>query len=105
MVYHSAIEPREDTRTVCGCPILPIRGSIRGPAPPLEPQGADEDGAAVQIQASASASGEEEDIVDEALHLFRANVLFRSFPVKRPGDRLLIYLTLYLSSCLKGGHM
>lgn len=40
------------------------------------------------------------DIVDETLTYFRANVLFRNFEVKGPADRVLIYLTLYVSQCL-----
>jgi len=31
---------------------------------------------------------------------FRANILFRNYEVKGPGDLLLIYLTLYLTQCL-----
>jgi actin related protein 2/3 complex, subunit 3 len=38
--------------------------------------------------------------VDEALSLFKANILFRNFEVNGSGDRLLIYLTLYISKCL-----
>lgn len=40
------------------------------------------------------------DIIDETLTLFRANCLFRSFDINGPADRLLIYLTLFLSECL-----
>ena len=43
----------------------------------------------------------DEDIIDEALFLFKANVLFRNFEVKGKSDRLLIYLTLYITECLK----
>ena len=41
------------------------------------------------------------DVVDEAISFFRANVLFRNFEVKGPTDKLLLYLTLYISACLK----
>ena len=41
------------------------------------------------------------DIVDEAISLFRANVLFRNFPVRSPADRLLVYLTLYINMALR----
>lgn len=40
-------------------------------------------------------------MVDEALAYYRANVLFRNFKVKGPSDKLLVYLTLYIGSCLK----
>ena len=43
----------------------------------------------------------EHDVVDEAISFFRANVLFRNFEVKGPADKLLLYLTLYISACLK----
>lgn len=72
---------------MCSCPILPLRDSIRGPAPNLDTPSTD--GAA------------QEDIVDEVLRLFRANVLFKSFEVLNAADRLLVYLTLYTSLCLK----
>lgn len=42
-----------------------------------------------------------EDVVDQAITLFRANVLFRDFDVRGAGDKLLIYLTLYISACLQ----
>lgn len=32
---------------------------------------------------------------------FRANVLFRKFEVKGSSDKLLVYLTLFISLCLK----
>ena len=41
-------------------------------------------------------TGDEVDIVDEALALFRANVLFRNFEVHGSADRVLIYLTLFI---------
>lgn len=40
------------------------------------------------------------DIIDETLSLFRANCLFRNFEINGPADRLLIYLTLFVSECL-----
>ena len=41
------------------------------------------------------------DIVDEALAFWRANVLFRSFEVAGAGDKLLLYISLYISHCLQ----
>lgn len=41
-----------------------------------------------------------EDIIDETLSYFRANVLFRNFDVKGGADRTLIYLTIYAVQCL-----
>ncbi len=38
---------------------------------------------------------EEDDIIDEVLGYFRANVFFRNFEIKGGADRTLIYLTLH----------
>mmetsp|Transcript_21919 Transcript_21919/g.41097 ORF Transcript_21919/g.41097 Transcript_21919/m.41097 type:complete len:175 (+) Transcript_21919:65-589(+) len=77
--YHSEFN---DTKadTVCGMSILPLRGSSRGPAPP---------------------SKKDYDVIDEAVKFFRANVLFATFEVKGGADRVLMFLTLYISQCLK----
>ena len=42
----------------------------------------------------------EEDIIDEVLTFFRANVLFRNFDIRGGADRTLIYLTLFTHLCL-----
>ncbi|EJW78165.1 hypothetical protein WUBG_10927 [Wuchereria bancrofti] len=60
--------------------VLPIRSNIKGPAPRID------DG---------------EDIIDEALAYFKPNIFFREFEIKSPADRTLIYLTLYISECLR----
>ncbi|KAJ1557118.1 subunit of the Arp2/3 complex, partial [Nowakowskiella sp. JEL0078] len=49
---------------------------------------------------SISPVADSEDIIDEAILLFRANSFFRNFEIKGGADRLLIYLTLYISECL-----
>jgi actin related protein 2/3 complex subunit 3 len=41
-----------------------------------------------------------DDVIDETLSFFRANVLFRNFDVRGGADRTLIYLTLYAVQCL-----
>lgn len=41
------------------------------------------------------------DIIDEALTLFKPNIFFREYEIKSPADRTLIYLTLYISECLR----
>lgn len=63
-------------------PVLPLKTRVRGPAPSVD-------------------ASEEEDVVDEALRLFRANMLFRNFELLGGGDRLLLYLTLFIHLCLK----
>ncbi|KAF1779037.1 Actin-related protein 2/3 complex subunit 3 [Phytophthora cactorum] len=73
--YHSTLNELQ-TQEACGCAILPIKTRARGPAPPA-PEGQD-------------------DIVDEILTLFRANVLFTNFEIKGNADRVLIYGTLFV---------
>lgn len=41
------------------------------------------------------------DIIDEALIYFRANVLFKNFPLKGDADKLLVYITVFISKCLE----
>ena len=63
--YHSAI-PADNRKLVGNVPLLPLRitakGTGRGPAPP-------------------TTTADEEDIVDESLNLFKANILFTAFEV------------------------
>lgn len=79
-VYHSKFATSEGSQ-VSGLVLLQLKTEIKGPAPP-------------------GRSGEE-DIIDEAIELFRANVMFRSFEVESPADRVLIYLTVYISECIR----
>ena len=81
MVYHSKYNEAAGAQVVCGCSVLPLSTQARGPAP-------------------AAADGAE-DVIDETLYYFKANVLFKHFEVKGPADRVLIYLTLYVTQCLR----
>ncbi|EDV91933.1 actin-related protein 2/3 complex subunit 3 [Drosophila grimshawi] len=76
--YHSEIE--EFGRQVGNMAILPLRTKIRGPAPSVNT---------------------DNDIIDESLYYFKANVFFRTYEVKSEVDRVLIYITLYITECLK----
>ncbi|VDN94992.1 unnamed protein product [Brugia pahangi] len=78
LAYHSKFT--DVTVVVGNMAVLPIRSSIKGPAPRID------DG---------------EDIIDEALAYFKPNIFFREFEIKSPADRTLIYLTLYISECLR----
>lgn len=42
-----------------------------------------------------------QDVIDEAITFFRANVFFRNYEIRSESDRVLIYLTLYITDCLK----
>jgi len=75
--YHSNLT---GATQVCKMAVLPVNTKFRGPAPPG-------DGNA--------------DIIDETLQYFKANVFFKNYEIKTPADRVLIYLTLYVTECLK----
>jgi actin related protein 2/3 complex subunit 3 len=81
MVYHSSFVEEEGITKACGCPLLPLKSHIKGPAPVSEQ--------------------DRTDIVDEAITFFRANVFFTNFDIKSPADKLLIYLTFYINVALK----
>lgn len=77
-VYHSQfVNP---TKVVGNMALLPIKTDFKGPAP-REPV--------------------ESDVIDEAIHYFKANVFFRNYEIKSEADRTLIYVTLYITECLK----
>ncbi|KAK2574518.1 Actin-related protein 2/3 complex subunit 3-A [Acropora cervicornis] len=75
--YHSSLQA---SATIGNMALLPINTKFKGPAPPGDGSN---------------------DIVSEALYFFKANVFFKSYEIKSPADRVLIYLTLYVSECLK----
>ncbi|XP_013412106.1 actin-related protein 2/3 complex subunit 3 [Lingula anatina] len=60
--------------------LLPLRTQFKGPAPK---------------------DSSDFDIIDEALHFFKANIFFKNYEVKSEADRTLIYITLYITECLK----
>ena len=68
----------EDCDTACGVPIL-----------------------TPSTTTTTTTSGEDDDFIDEILNGFRANVLYRSFDVRSPADRLLVYLTCFASEALR----
>jgi actin related protein 2/3 complex, subunit 3 len=61
----------------CGIPILPLR-------------------AGDELAAKSS----DNDIVDEAIQLFRATILFKNFKPEGPADKLIVYLTCFIQKCL-----
>ncbi|RNF02665.1 ARP2/3 complex subunit [Trypanosoma rangeli] len=44
---------------------------------------------------------EPQDIIDDALYLFKPHMFFRTFPIKGAADRVVLYVTMYLHECLK----
>ncbi|XP_014203733.1 actin-related protein 2/3 complex subunit 3 [Copidosoma floridanum] len=78
--YHSSFTKK--TKNIGNMALLPLKTTFRGPADP-------------------HLNNEEMDIIDEALYFFKANVFFRTYEIKSEADRLLIYITLYITECLK----
>jgi len=77
--YHSSLNSSESIGNMA---LLPIKTQVRGPAAMMPPS-------------------TDMDIIDEALYNFKANVFFRTYEIKSECDRVLIYLTLYVTECLK----
>ncbi|KAM4649200.1 LOW QUALITY PROTEIN: actin-related protein 2/3 complex subunit 3 [Amazona ochrocephala] len=77
--YHSTLMD-SDTKLVGNMALLPIRSQFKGPAP---------------------RETKDTDIIDEAIYYFKANVFFKNYEIKNEADRTLIYVTLYISECLK----
>jgi len=71
---------KTEARIIGKMAILPLKTGVKGNAPSCKP--------------------DEQDIIDEALDFFRANILFRNYEVKGPADLTLIYLTLYITQAL-----
>ncbi|XP_036305248.1 actin-related protein 2/3 complex subunit 3 isoform X1 [Pipistrellus kuhlii] len=106
--YHSSLmDP--DTKLIGNMALLPIRSQFKGPAPReilwgflqltndlfLFLRGLDSN------QIGIMDESKDTDIVDEALYYFKANVFFKNYEIKNEADRTLIYITLYISECLK----
>eukprot|EP01147_Barroeca_monosierra_P003072 gene3072-5849_t len=83
--YHSSFNKHSEDAActkIGGIPLLPIHAKhSKGPAPRCSPD-------------------EKQDIIDHAIRFFRANVLFASYPIEAPADRLMIYLTLFCHQCV-----
>uniref|UniRef100_A0A3B3WVZ7 Actin-related protein 2/3 complex subunit 3 n=1 Tax=Poecilia mexicana TaxID=48701 RepID=A0A3B3WVZ7_9TELE len=77
--YHSSLMVPE-TRLVGNMALLPVKTQFKGPA---------------------RGDGVDSDIIDEAIYYFKANVFFKNYEIKNEADRTLIYVTLYISECLK----
>lgn len=52
-------------------------------------------------QTNGQSNGHEMDIIDESLFYFKPNVFFKTYEIQSNSDRVLIYLTLYITECLK----
>lgn len=77
VTYHSRY-CKTEAQEACGIPLLPLRSGT-GPAPKTD---------------------SDHDIVDEAIELFRATILFKEFKVEGPADKLIVYLTVFIQKIL-----
>eukprot|EP01006_Ploeotia_vitrea_P045569 TRINITY_DN66953_c8_g2_i5.p1 TRINITY_DN66953_c8_g2~~TRINITY_DN66953_c8_g2_i5.p1 ORF type:complete len:186 (-),score=93.43 TRINITY_DN66953_c8_g2_i5:197-721(-) len=77
--YHSSFT--EAKADVCGTAVLPLRTTVKGPAPP-SPDG--------QV-----------DVIDEAIKFHRANVLFRNYKPQSPADLQIAYLCVYIGELIR----
>ncbi|RWS25116.1 actin-related protein 2/3 complex subunit 3-like protein [Leptotrombidium deliense] len=83
-VYHSKIPP--NGQAVGNTALLTFKTKFRGPIN--------------NVNKNDLVDGDV-DIIDEALMYFKANVFFKQFEIQSDSDRVMIYLTLYISECLK----
>jgi len=81
-VYHSTFVVW-DGPVSCGSALLPLKTKVKGPAAPIP------------------LSSDQQDIIDEAITFFRANVLYRNFSPQSPADLTLCYLTVYIGEVLR----
>jgi len=79
-VYHS-IQNDWKGAVSCGSALLPLKTKVKGPAPPCKTT--------------------DQDIIDEAITNFRANVLFRSFKPEGTADLTMAYLTVFIGQILR----
>ena len=77
VTYHSRYNDETDAQDCCGIPLLELDDE------------------------RTTYNAEVKDIVDEAIHLYRANILFKSFKVQGGADRILVYLTCYIQFLLQ----
>jgi len=79
-VYHAKNNEMKGL-AICKTVAYPLKTKLKGPAPPCK--------------------AEDEDIIDEAIKYFRANVLFKKFDPQGPGDLIICYLTIFIAEILR----
>ena len=55
----------------------------------------------VQQKAAYNADTSTHDVVDEAIAMFRANVLFKNYKIQGAGDKVMMFLTAFIQKCLE----
>jgi actin related protein 2/3 complex subunit 3 len=84
--YHSIFNEIQYP-TACGIPLIEFKFNK---LPDIDPS-----------KLKSSLSEIDLDIIDESLIYFRANVLFKNFPIRGDADKLLVYITVYIQKCLE----
>jgi len=80
--YHSAFNKIAAAgQGICGTVLLPLKTKCKGPALPCQ--------------------AKEDDIVDEAVRYWRANVLFKNFQSEGPADLQLAYCTIMIGEIIR----
>ncbi|EAR93892.2 ARP2/3 complex ARPC3, 21 kDa subunit (macronuclear) [Tetrahymena thermophila SB210] len=82
MAEHSSFNAVNNVEVVCGMAIPPIKTKVQGPAATIPQQ-------------------DVIDIIDEAIKFFRPNLLFKNYEIKGPGDVFIIYMTVFITQCLR----
>jgi hypothetical protein len=86
-VYHSKFNGEAGLKEACKCALLPIKTTVKGPAVQCPPGACSENGIVSQMEAVSLASvisplADQEDVIDEAIFLFRANLFFKKFDIE-----------------------
>ncbi len=74
VTYHSQYCDQNAFDQPCGVPIIPYSNKA----------------------AYETKFGPDQDIVDEALYMYRANIMFKNFKIMGPSDKLIVYLTCFI---------
>lgn len=88
MPAYNSIFIEEKYSTLCG---MPVMNYFTGKVPNLD----------TSLLKNPNVKELEFDIIDESIMYFRANVLFKNFPIKSDADKLLIYISVFISKCLE----
>ena len=68
-------------KTTCGIALAGIKTKFKGPSPP--------------------AIEDKDDIIDEAMKLYRFNINMKSFSIQGTADKTLVYLMVYMNHVLQ----
>ena len=84
---YSLVKNKGDIQIVCGAPVLPLSKKTVFAGPGLV------------------VDQEFDDIIDEAIEMFRIVCLFKTkFDIDSPADKVLMYVTLWIHKCIQVLH-